>query len=330
MELQQSYIETTLENWEDIFKINRLFLGSFVFRGQENPEKAEEPHWDLKTSIERKASYKLVKIRRDYGTNKEEQWMIDHFKRKLHLYSDDFRVIEDCKFSMLSKIQHYGGKTRLLDFSHSMFIAIYFAIENSFLFDKEIKMEKKKSRMEKRDCLSYSSLWCVNKYKLINRNNEKYKLFKSGVDLKDVIREKFIEFANQFIAVEFSNDITEETIKTILPLEVEYFNERISKQQGMFLMPTNSKLSFMENLWYAFNDSNFNETPFEKKSFREFLKISNKDENIKDIDVVKINIRKLHSQNIMESLIQMNITPEILFPGLNGLAKAIYHIGSDN
>jgi hypothetical protein len=305
------YIETTLKKWTDIFKIESTFVNNFVFRGQ------KESEWDLKTSIERTPSFCSI-FREINGVNLEERWMIDHFKRKQHIYSDDFRIIENCKFSILSKIQHYGGKTRLLDFTHSMFIAIYFAVEDSFLFEGNNN--------------SYSSLWFVNKRKLKDVNNEKFNLYKKEKDLKDKCREVFIEFANQFIAKNYSND-DKDTITTILPLEVEYFNERISKQQGVFLMPTNSEKSFMENLWYSFNptekdyliDENFNKNLFAKKDFDDFLQVATK-----DIDVVKINIQKAMSRDIINSLTNMNITPEILFPGLIGLAKSVYNIGSDN
>jgi hypothetical protein len=319
------YIETTLENWKDIFKIEHSFLSNFVFRGQ------KESGWNLRTSIERTPPISST-LRVINGVNTEERWMIDHFKRKQHMYSDDFRMVEDCKFSILSKIQHYGGKTRLLDFSHSIFIAIYFAVEDSFLFNNEISEEMRKSIMERQDHYNCSSLWCVNMYKIRGMNNEKLNLYVQGKALKDDCRRAFIKSANQFIAKEYSKD-DRETISTVLPMEVEYFSERISRQQGMFLMPTNSEKSFMENLWYSFNpankaDNKFNENPFGKKTFDDFLKVSKDDKE--NIDVVKINIRNSLNQYVIESLIQMNITPEILFPGLTGLAKSVYEINSDN
>lgn len=50
------------------------------------------------------------------------------FKRKAHLYLE--RVPEDWDdFQWLSLIQHYGGPTRLLDFTWSPYVAAYFALE---------------------------------------------------------------------------------------------------------------------------------------------------------------------------------------------------------
>jgi hypothetical protein len=329
------YIETTLNEWFDLFKIDVTLLDSFVFRGQGNSR------WDLKTSIERSLISDPLGRRVD-GLNTDERWILDHFNRKIHLYSKDYERLAGCKFSGLAKIQHHGGATRLLDFSHSMFVGLYFAMENACLPDdirQKIEIYNDSSKINNPD--NYTSLWMVNHRRLRDEINKEHEIYKKGVDLKDDIRRFFIDFANGFIAKKYNSDQPEKT-KTVIPLEVDRFDERTSYQQGMFLMPTDLRFSFMENLWRAFckgGESPVN--PFEKMPFNEFLReMSVKNKGYKEYEdcmkhtsslcVIKINIPKIFYENIMDYLIKMNVTAEVLFPGIQGLVKSVIHVGSDN
>jgi hypothetical protein len=225
--------------------------------------------------------------------------MLDEFMRKYHLYSTRQISFED-KFEWLSIMQHHGAPTRLLDFTLSIYIATYFAVIDS---------------------LTPSSVWMINRYILRDNLHNKYKLpYTPREALKDEVNLHNTNFANQFIARKYNK---EELIpSTIVPLEPKYFSERLSHQQGLFLMPTNPEGSFMKNLESAFNksDSNFDEITFDK-----LIELTNENDSALDTQVIKINIpTSLHS-DIIHYMKDMNIISEVLFPGLDGLARSLFH-----
>lgn len=306
-----TYLETNLDEWKQIFDLDSSFLAPFYFRGQ------KDSTWDLETSLER--VFRREKYER-FGTpqiwhkfDNEEKWMIHEFKRKFYLYSQTIIPNVNSDFEWLAIMQHYGAPTRLLDFTESIFIAAYFAV-----------MESKRE----------SVIWAVNWQKLRDNIFLDYKLpYKKGVNLKDEINECHINFANQYIAKEYKKG--DESISTVIPLEPKLCNERLAKQQGLFLMPTNSSFSFMKNLETAFKRDN---SEFQKISFSELQEISKQlKENRKNksandplkypetnIDILKIKINRKYNE-IEKSLKDMNITAENLFPGLEGLAKSLVH-----
>lgn len=228
-----TFWETELSDWKDIFRINENFLHSFIFRGQRNAE------WELETAIERhikktanpvyRASYLFA-----------ERWMLNEFIRKFKLYNKT-EIGKDNHIEWLSIMQHYGAPTRLLDFTESIFIAIYFAVIES-------------------DC--DSAIWCIDKNILKNNLVDNYKLpYKKSEALKDEVNLQNICFAEKFIKINFT-DLDDETPTTVVPIEPVIINERLARQQGIFLMPTNPKFSFFENLKNAYNRTQPN---FEKK-----------------------------------------------------------------
>lgn len=285
------YIETEIENWNQIYTLNKSFFYPYVFRGQANSR------WNLKTSIERKSD----DFRKTYtvsGFNTEEKWMLHEFKRKFHLYSKNIIDTND-KFEWLAIMQHYGAPTRLLDFTQSIYIAIYFAIIDSN---------------------SESSIWGVNRYILRDKLLEKQNLpYKKRMALKDEVNIHHINFANEFIACEYSDNIGE--IKTIIPLDSKACSERLARQQGYFLMPSSPKETFEKNLELAFDKTN---SDFEKISFDEFRKMTHKKNVEEEIGTFKINIPIKLKRDLIIMLKEMNVTSEILFPGLEGLAKSLF------
>lgn len=98
----------------------------FVFRGQADAE------WDLQSTLERILGEKWSAEK----ARKFEDRSLDEFKSKYHIYSGTEHIPKS-KLSWLSVMQHYGVPTRLIDFTTSPYIALYFALEAYDPFSKK-------------------------------------------------------------------------------------------------------------------------------------------------------------------------------------------------
>lgn len=157
--------------------------------------------------------------------------------------------ISDNDLFILALMQHYGMPSPVLDFSHSIFGALYFAWDkcDRTLSDTQTQLS------------DYISLYVINKkidwvncsVQNIMRNSaeqlndmlQKDKLFTAGmVDTKDVEKEflklPYLKFKDwNFVAVE---DNPENPVKISIPAlkfdcEYQIINDRIISQQGMFI-----------------------------------------------------------------------------------------------
>ncbi|WKN44525.1 FRG domain-containing protein [Tunicatimonas pelagia] len=125
---------TKIERWTDftrfIDSINTesSYLSHWAFRGQSNSS------WTLKPSISRLLESHCIE--QELG-NKFEQTVFREFISKAHLYEDfGVRHFESGNtFVTFTIMQHYGCPTRLLDWTTSPYIALYFAVNSSFSSD---------------------------------------------------------------------------------------------------------------------------------------------------------------------------------------------------
>lgn len=101
-----------------IREVNEL-PNNFIYRGQ------ADATWPLKSSLERVigAGWSAE------NAQKFEDYALQQFRSKFHLY-DHENSHPASKLAWLSVMQHYGVPTRLLDFTESPYIALYFALES--------------------------------------------------------------------------------------------------------------------------------------------------------------------------------------------------------
>lgn len=284
-------VTTELSSIKDIFELDNFFLEAFIFRGQIDSD------WLLETSIERAMKKYSYLNDSTTGYEAEEKWMITEFSKKYSLYSNRIPSDENY-FEWLAIMQHYGAPTRLLDFTYSFFVALYFATIES----------------EKNSCI-----WFLNRFQLKDKLNEKNKLgYRKDESLKDEINDLHIAFSNKFIANQ--KDLTLDQVQTIIPLEPNFFTERLANQQGLFLMPSDSRDSFNNNLIQAL-DLKFSE--FKKIKFEELIKHSIQKPYITNLSIIKLIIPYNIHAEIQEYLYKINITAETLFSGIEGLAKSL-------
>jgi hypothetical protein len=210
--------EIGISSWEAFVRFQARFEPSknWIFRGQVKWE------WPLKTSLERAAE--------SYGLQFDnlpriEQGLIRKFQRHYHHFSAD-RPKDDDYIEWLSIMQHYGSPTRLLDFTYSIFIALFFAV-----VDSEVHKE--------------AALWCVD---------------------SDWLHDKYMKTTRTEYVAKFRDDISArylETHKIALNDRIRFLycvnpfrmNPRLTIQQGAFLVPLEISKPFMKNLEATVTDT---------------------------------------------------------------------------
>lgn len=287
----------------DIALLDPTFLSNFYFRGQSNAE------WDLSSSLER--MIKSLYLREEYFDipRRYEVEMLEEFKQKYPLYEKHRIPAEEDNIEWLSIMQHYGACTRLVDATESIYVALFMATQNPF-------------------SSSDAAIWAINKNIL---NSKKYQLYRKNVDKKAPsislsTAEAFAyNYANSFIGSVYNRG---ECPQQIIAIKPKMSNERLSIQQGLFLVPTDISVPFTYNLnnympGVAFNrtDNHFNSIEFSK--FVEYSHDKRYKAHNDNILMFKITVPNALKLGITKLLSQMNISSETLFPGLSGLSQSL-------
>lgn len=208
----------TIESIEQLIEELNSFSDNFIFRGQ------SDSRWTLQSTLERVLKNKY---RTDFS--KFENYSLDNFRNKFHLYNK-YNINPSSKLEWLAIMQHYGVPTRLLDFTKSPFVALYFAIEDS-----------------KKDHTMLSSVYAID-YRSVMEATLKF--------LKTIDKKFDIEYSN----FNSEQDIMFEKImdryshELIWVTEPQVANLRIDRQLGCFLFADTNKKSFeeiMENSAYS-------------------------------------------------------------------------------
>lgn len=100
-----------------IRSINEL-PNNFIYRGH------ADSNWKLESTLERTIGEKWS----SELARKFEDHYLNLFKSKYHIYNGHEHEPKS-KLAWLSVMQHYGAPTRLIDFTESPYVALYFALE---------------------------------------------------------------------------------------------------------------------------------------------------------------------------------------------------------
>jgi hypothetical protein len=104
---------------EELIKSLNELPTCYIYRGH-----ADE-NWHLQSTLERNLGCKFGS-----DSEKHEKHALNLFESKFHLY-DKLNDKPKTKLEWLSIMQHYGVPTRMIDFTTSPYVALYFAIENA-------------------------------------------------------------------------------------------------------------------------------------------------------------------------------------------------------
>lgn len=205
--------EIELSSMASLIRTLNSLPNHFIYRGHADAE------WKLQSSLERiigsSWSEKNVKL--------FEEFSLNDFRSKFHLY-DRENVKPDSKLAWLSIMQHYGVPTRLLDFTESPYVALYFALE---MYMPQFRKDFSVFALDYKDIQSVA-------IKYIKQRDNKFSVTKEYVqDNQDHIFESIVD--------RFSYDV-------VWTAEPKLLNSRLDRQAGSFLLSGNRNLRIQDIL----------------------------------------------------------------------------------
>lgn len=249
---------------------------SWIFRGLTK-------EYPLQTALERA----IIESGRELTHAKDiECGFLKTFKRHASKYLTHQPNIDD-DLAWLALMQHYGTPTRLLDWTYSFFVGVFFAIA---------KVKNSNDPQHDKDCCV---IWALNAGQI-------REAIKRAFPTEDVVIESpyYVREIYDFKKIFRKNN----PLSLVCPLNPIYHNERSTIQQGVFLCPGNVEISFEDNLTGLFPDQADLDDVLHKYTIK--------------INTLSTNGEYL-SNMIRKNLFRMNLTDATLFPGLEGFAKSL-------
>ncbi|CAG1021957.1 hypothetical protein MTYM_01383 [Methylococcales bacterium] len=206
-------IEIDIRTTDDLIYNLNILPNNFVYRGHASAD------WVLQSSLERIIGNEWSSER----AKQFEEFSLAQFKSKFHLY-DHENIKPDSKLAWLSIMQHNGVPTRLLDFTESPYIALYFALE---AYNPQTCADFAVF------ALDYSAIMecSINHIRL---KDDAFKETRSSVyEKQDEIFEKIVD--------RFAYDIA-------WVAEPKQLNARLDRQAGSFLLSGNRSLRILDVL----------------------------------------------------------------------------------
>jgi len=243
----------------------------------------EDKEWGLTSSLERQAVDNQYPIAAIQDAERE---IFDLFQRQAHHYLPQ-PAAENNIIEWLSIMQHHGAPTRLLDVTESFYVAAFFALENA----------RKKS-----------VVWAFDRYQF-----DRQFLFDAvGTGTK----------RDELARKEVNDNIWVGGNSKAIAVRPWRLNQRLIIQQGWFLCPLGSDISFEHCLCrtLGLEDGHLpTKTPvFTKESLIEMLQ-----RTTDPLRLVKFILPPAERIPAIADLRRMNITAATLFPGLDGFARSL-------
>lgn len=293
-----------LNNWSDFYNVASWFLNeesTWVFRGHEDSKWKLKSTWDrfgesCKKPYFKSTSTKVDVMLAEYFNFRAEN-QAEFSQKEKHMIAQFKQMIKwdhnlgDETLPYLMAMQHYGIPTRLLDFTYSLFTALYFAYERSEEPARESEPER--------------AIWAVRLDNIMSWLRQYCKTDGENRVMKEC---DLMVLAESFLIGKPKTGIR----KGVVPIGYAT-NSRMVAQRGLFLMPF-SKMSFEENLnaILKYNPFKLHNTPKNKGvTLNEFLGIDNKS-NIQVIKFVFAKEMRSKARMVLEQagIDEMSIYPD--------------------
>jgi hypothetical protein len=171
----------------------------------------------LTTSLERACNAFGIDLNR---AKYVEANLAREFQRRYHLYATQVPAKDDI-LEWLTLMQHHGAPTRLLDWTYSFFVAVYFAFEEKSESDQYV-------------------VWCIDNKWLQPQLGEIWEA--NGFDKEAINKVARCRDGNSL------SRIVNIPKRFVFPANPLRYNERLTIQQGVFLCPSDVSVSFQTNL----------------------------------------------------------------------------------
>jgi hypothetical protein len=205
-----------IESWPAFLQLAATaFGGKWYFRGA-------LAHWRLKTSIERAAEDWSIPFSKLPGI---ERRVIGEFKRTYPVELKATAPSDADYLAWLALMQHHGAPTRLLDWTYSPFVAVYFALE-TLLSDSEPNHQAAVWAMSAQLLQGVPDLFPRE----LNSDVKEFGRTRDGI----LFRRLFLEL--------------NPPVRLVGAVSPFALNQRLVIQQGVFLCPGDVSISFEENL----------------------------------------------------------------------------------
>ena len=211
------YVEEEIKGEPELFNRISKLDNEWVFRGKLS-------RYPLQTSLERACHLARIPLRKSPKIEKEMTW---DFQR--HYSGADEESVRNNRLCCWARMQHYGAPTRLLDWTYSAYVALYFALEEAYNYSLE---EVRDNRCGAIWCLNQD--WCRTTAKtihglqlLIDARHDPDKRFD-----EEKFKQLYITKPKKFVLLE--NPFSLHT--------------RLTVQQGVFLCPGSVSLKFETNI----------------------------------------------------------------------------------
>ncbi len=208
-----------IDDWKKACNLlNELSEGndSILFRGQ------RESTWGLTSSFARKHPPM------EWISSQLEYQLTRQFEKGIKAYLPN-QTLSGSQFELLTLMQGHGLSTRLVSFTRSPFIAVYFAFENA------AKSE-------------YSTVWAIRDGILKCQNHDQYNSDVGRFDIGKIYLHR--NKTNDEI-----DSLLERDIKGIIPIEPSDADAKSIAQQITFLLPTTLSTAFEDLISLYFKKS---------------------------------------------------------------------------
>lgn len=306
------YKLTTLRDLSDLTIAIAISKKSYIFRG------VPKEDYGIKSSIER--SYDEIELK-TRGYSIEESIIQSKIFKIIHNFGNEWNCDENSLLELWSNIQHYGGRSRLVDFSYSFSVALYFSYCDLIKeFDPTIF------------CLNLDFLDQSLKTQLTNieKNFDDFKKWTDPINPDSREKYKTEALVDDPKLNGVLNTLLKYSLKTffgsgmpkipklVVKVDPPRRNKRITMQNGCFLLPINSYTTTKNNI---IGLSTLDEKITDFEIIEDEPSLENFSNKISSNANLIINLKEIKVQDVTFYLEQLNLSGLNLFPDYQGWLK---------